>query len=352
MDVLDVMDSSKEGGETATTLVSELVNKGNTTDSGTSHWEDDGSDKTASDADTVWATEFIKVDSKVNALYSKGDWSFSPGSDKVKCFQITIVDGQSVSVGVTTQGKFGKGYATKGLLYHGNLSSGAALVESNWGPSLKPGDVVVVRLSVEGVHILLHYFLNGRALGCAFKELVSDLSGEKLYPLVCFKGKIPEKAAFANVSDADAQSKYAALEREHEIIYEPSEDDKFKGSWVSKSIKDEATDKCQLTISKDKYEGSLLLLARVGNSIRTKVSKIDGVWHGDGRVSQTLMMPPEELAETENQITEIMNCLEGMEVSSSEELTISSKNNACGKAVFVKDLHALKTKSFTTGVFK
>ena len=87
----------------------------------------------------------------------------------------------------------------------------------------------------------------------------------------------------------------------------------------------------------------------VANKIVTKVSKIDGVWFGDGRVNQTMMMPTEEESQIEDATAGILSNLEGMAVSN-DKLTISSKDNK-GEIVLGRDLEAEKAKSCTTGIF-
>lgn len=316
-----------------------------------SSWLEDGSGDTQSAGDSVWVKEDVKQNQKLNALYKK--WSYDVAKDNVKCFEIVVDEGTTASVGVTTKSKFGQGYKCKGLLFHGNLSDGGALVEGNWGPNPIKGDKVGVRLSVNSCRseMSVHYFLNGRALGCAFKESVSDLSGELLYPLVSFRGKIPEKNTFVQVPDPETT--YSVLDRQQATVYEEHEDDVYKGLWVSKSINDSVTDKIKLTISTHKYEGTLFLSAKIANILRTVIAKEGEVWCGDGRVTQTFMMPSEDLVPIETAMTSILNNLHGMTLSNNNELlTIYTKDGLSGSAMFIKDVEGLKVKTHTVGVFK
>merc|ERR1719187_1722095 len=99
-----------------------------------------------------------------------------------------ILSGSAFWVGMTTWAKWAGqwGWGMRGLVYGGNLGKIDGLihgfVQSGWGPEVKQGDRVGMRLEVAKGRAILSFSHNGRGLGPAFN--ISGLDVSALRPVV------------------------------------------------------------------------------------------------------------------------------------------------------------------------
>ena len=130
-------------------------------------------------------------------------------------------------IGVTLDDKFGTGYRLKGLLYGGpgNLSDGSSLAQGGWGPSLKAGDTVDMKVTLTlDSRLIVEYGRNGLNLGTAFDiQGWEEFRGQALRPVVSLGNK-GDSVSIAMVT--------AAQEFPTEGLV-PAEDD-INGDWVHK----------------------------------------------------------------------------------------------------------------------
>lgn len=99
-------------------------------------WVDDGTCHTQSEGSAVWCTKESTVDSKINALWKGDEGGVTEGRH---FWSITVLEGDAVWVGVTSEEKFAPGYRCKGFMYGGpgNTSSGGGLVQGGFGEPVK-----------------------------------------------------------------------------------------------------------------------------------------------------------------------------------------------------------------------
>ena len=155
--------------------------------------------------------------------------------DGVRCWEVEV-QGEGMWLGLATEHRFGPGYKLAGLLYGGpgNLSDGGALVTGRinrrnkrpaldftgkWGPKLRDGDRIGMKLEVEAGRALVSFSRNGTGLGTAFDiqvlhssdfdllcvtalRPVQDWSGQTLHPVVSLDG-VGQEAVLKAVPSLD-----------------------------------------------------------------------------------------------------------------------------------------------------
>ena len=132
-----------------------------------------------------------------------------------------IEQGEGMWVGVTTDENFMWSYALKGLMYGGpgNLSSGGGLAQGGWGPTLKAGDTVDMKVNLVDNHLTVEFGRNGFYLGKAFDIEGWPLSGP-LRPVVSLSGE----------GNSLTISKVTDMEEFPALVKVPAEDD-INGEW-------------------------------------------------------------------------------------------------------------------------
>jgi len=225
---------------------------------------------------------------KGNAMWSQagtGYWEFK-------------VNGKSGAwVGVSSDDKFGAGWAIKGLFYGGpgNLSDGGSLIAGSWGPNFGEGDTIGMRVEATGDNTTVAFSKNGTPLGTAF-NIQGWSGGSGLRPAVSLskadqsvtitQGSLPDMSAMQAVSGQPVTA--------------------VEGSWAGRF---------KLQIEKE-GEG-WRVSAQVGNSMSCIVSKDDGNLVA-GPVMSTRMMPPPHLQALEKEVTKILETLKSWSVQNNK----------------------------------
>jgi len=259
-------------------------------------WTDDGSGKlTIAGPEAKYTGD---KGSKGNAILNRGgtgSWEFKVGGD------------QGTWVGVSTEEKFGAGYGMKGLFYGGpgNLSDGSSLVTGHWGPKFGDGDVIGMRLEQEGDRTQLAFSKNGVGLGVAF-----DISG---FSCGEFRPAVSMDTTGQSVSITETKADLAAFKA---------------SSGPGVGVEGDWEGRFKLNVEKV-GEGSWRLCAKVGNSINCTVTEKDGKMVS-GPIMSTKMMPPPHLQQLEQEVTSILEKLEGLR-REGEELVVegAGKKEIC-----------------------
>lgn len=122
-----------------------------------------------------------------NAMYLESDHSI----EGVRLWTVTIGKGvglrdiSEISIGVTDRDHFGFGYSTKGLFYNGNLHGGSSRIKGNFGPQLKPGNVVRMRLVEREDKVKLYFSIDNAAFKLAF-SVPSSKFKTRIFPVIQF----------------------------------------------------------------------------------------------------------------------------------------------------------------------
>merc|ERR1711872_1177070 len=116
----------------------------------------------------------------------------------------------------------------------GNLADGSSLVASNWGPQLANGDRIGLRVERRDAesdgHVMVAFSRNGSPLGIAF-DIVGWKPEEDLFPVVCFAS---EGQAVSMTTDCnDDPSKLPDLET---FKASPTVPEGLEGDWVSSGV--------------------------------------------------------------------------------------------------------------------
>ena len=200
-------------------------------------------------------------------------------------------------VGVAPRSKFGAAWAMKGLFLGGpgNLADGGGLVAGGWGPALRGGDTLVMRVEQAPGRASLAFSRNGAPLGLAF-DIVGWAGGEPLHPavsldeagqgvaLVAAEAALPPLAAFLRAPGAEGGG--------------------VEGSWVGRfslSVKGEPG-------------GGWALSARVGNvlGVRVEAAGPGGAVRAVGGVRSSMMMPPPEVYALEQEVCRLLRGITGL----------------------------------------
>ena len=243
-------------------------------------WRDDGSGNLTVSGAKVSFTG--SGNSKGNAIWSQGgtgSWEFK------------VTGSSGTWVGVSAEDKFAAGWGMKGLFYGGpgNLSDGSSLVTSRWGPKFGDGDVIGMRLEQTGDKTVLAFSKNGSGLGVAFD--ISGYSGKEFRPAV----SMDEPGQGVTISETATSSLDA-----FQLVPTPRQG--VEGDWQGRF---------KLMIEKT-GEGAWHIAAEVANII-----SCDATLGADGKlvpgpVMSTMMMPPPELQQLENEATSILEGLSSL----------------------------------------
>lgn len=242
-------------------------------------WKDDGSGNVTVNGAEVKCSAEAKGEVKGNAMWSAGaagTWEFK------------VAGPSGAWIGVSSEDKFGAGWAMKGLFYGGpgNLSDGGGLVTGHWGPSFADGDVVNMRVEQAGDNVSIAYSKNGQGLGEAFK--IEGFSGN-LQPAVSFN----KPGQGVTISSAGAMS----LDAMQKSMPESGIEGDWKGRFEA-SVKKQAEDLWSVSF-------------KVGNNMSCAVKQSGDVFT-PGPVRSTKMMPPPELQDLEREAGAILAGLTSM----------------------------------------
>ena len=132
-------------------------------------WIVEQSENTAAvnvNSDTITCRKDGYYGSPINVMYN------DPANENGNYFwQVDFRDIQesgSVSVGLTTQQCFQKGWKLKAMKYLGNLSDGSSLLVGSFGGQIKNNDKVGILLQLTDADLKMYIFHNERPLGLAF----------------------------------------------------------------------------------------------------------------------------------------------------------------------------------------
>ena len=202
-------------------------------------------------------------------------WQDEQGAEGVYCWRFNILGGSNMWLGVSTEDKFGPGWALKGLLYGGpgNLAAGGGLISGHWGPKLVAGDVIDMRLEVSGDHTTLAFSKNGAGLGIAYDIKGWSWSGAALRPVVSLSN--PEDSiSMSSIADCGLESMLLGKDLPPGIA----------GDWEV-----EGEDTWCLAIDQE-GDKQWWVAAMVGNTISCAVTKTDGGVFSPGPVMGSRMM--------------------------------------------------------------
>lgn len=131
-------------------------------------------------------------------------------------FQVEIPPGEmssSLSVGVVRRSEVKKGWGTKGMFYNGNLTNGGAALKVGYGPSLKPGDVILVEYGYtdEDKKHRVRFHVNGTCLGTAFEIVDDSMNKSEIFvPCLSCQGHIEVKTQVHTTREAMFSDSYLA----------------------------------------------------------------------------------------------------------------------------------------------
>lgn len=238
------------------------------------------------DGNTVQYAKTSSQSSKYNAMF------LGQGSHLVKSdFTVRIDSGSGVWIGWVRPSKFAQGWALRALMFGGNLSDGAGLLRSEFGPWPKQGDVVSTTARVGEDKVLsITFSVNGVALGKGFEIDHSDSVGE-LFPVVCFGDEDGQVSVLTGGVPSDVSAQQP-----------PPPASGKAGKWESAGT----TKPVGLNIEGD---GTVLTLTfKVSNTIRTSIAQqADGKWKSNGRGMSTRMMPHGDYAALEQQVSALIS---------------------------------------------
>jgi hypothetical protein len=149
-------------------------------------WISDGSPELSSEGNLVKCQLERSSGNVYNALWKEGEGLTAAGSQYWKLRFDNLGEHDGAFAGLTDLDKFKKGWATKGLLYGGNLSNGGALLVGEFGPRIGNGDVLGIFAVLENETLKVYFDLNEMPLGLAFDVPKTALNAA--YPVVHFSG--------------------------------------------------------------------------------------------------------------------------------------------------------------------
>lgn len=227
---------------------------------------------------------------KGNAMYDGGE-----DISGVSSWEFEVTGGKGMWVGLGTKENFGSGYKMKGLLYGGpgNLSDGGALLQGNWGPRFGEGDKVGLQLDVSGGSTSVAISKNGEGLGLAF-DLHGWSGGAALRPIV----SLDSPGQSVTISELAP----AAMGSFNRSAGTPSG---LAGSWCQENL-------CTVTLEPAGSPGQWKVGAKVANSMSCMVTEQEGGKVSAGPVMSTKMMPPPELREKEQSVSQLLTGLTEM----------------------------------------
>lgn len=266
----------------------------------------------------VRATQRATQSTKFNAIYKDGA-GLSTTSGPL-CFDVKIVEGSEVWVGLTDAAHFGDGWKCKSFSYGGNLSDGGALLRQNFGPPLQAGDVLSVRAELlrqpsDGVYTLAIWFAhNGVGLGQAFKlEDLSDTVLGPLFPLISFS---------SGPATAVITRRWWAPRWRFEQP-EASARESMEGDWEAdaSTVLGAASTLPPVIFTVDTRRW--VLSGRAGaNSFAVQLSA-SAPHAAQGGVRATMMMPPPELAALDRATGNVLGAVDGVALDGANALRLS-----------------------------
>ena len=218
---------------------------------------------------------------KGNALWSKG----GTGS-----WEFRISGPSGIWIGVSMPAKFGPGYGMKGLFYGGpgNLSDGNSLVAGQWGPKYEEGDIIGMRIEQNSNKISISFSKNDQRLGIAFD--INDWRDGELYPAISMdqpgQGAVLTEANLPNLE---------GLSRSRVV------NEGVEGSWEGRF---------KLNVEKS-GEKEYNLTAKISNVLSCTLTEINGKF-SVGNIMSTLMLPPPEMRQLEEEVGLVLADLTGL----------------------------------------
>jgi len=275
-------------------------------------WIDDGTGRIQDKGNGCFEVtgEKEKGDKKYNAMCNV---AFAVGEH---FFEVEVCSGRGAFIGITTKNGFGDGYKLRAALLGGpgNLSNGSAGLRTGFSKEVVPGAVVGVQLDLrEEEKVAVTFWRDGRCLGRAIE--VTRPAGEAVFPVVSAKsvgdafairiGPVPDKEAAEPVPAHPAEGTWVlrALRVGPEL-----------GEFVLPAMlaEEPVTLKVSLeSMSAPDEPKNFSLCFKVGNSIQARLQATPSM---PGEAPHpfeavhlqlgpaTMMMPPPELAELEDQI--------------------------------------------------
>mmetsp|Transcript_18829 Transcript_18829/g.36935 ORF Transcript_18829/g.36935 Transcript_18829/m.36935 type:complete len:331 (+) Transcript_18829:141-1133(+) len=289
----------------------------------------------------VWTEKKPTQSTRMNALWKEGR-GLSPSLPDAQYFEITILEAPEgkanpVSIGLTDEAHFASGWNFKGMSFAGNLSDGSGLLAQNFGPGVKQGDVVGLRMELvlrknKRYDLEVYYSVNGEGLGKAFSiQEVDIVNIGALYPAVGFSTG-PAKVVIERKSAPEAQTlERSGAEGTRESV---------QGGWSTSasSLVGEDSDELPPIIVKVNLEGdNATVQARVANSITTGVSA-EKPHKSSGQAMSTKMMPPPKVMALEEAVTSMLTSIEDLELVDGT-LKISHSNGESIQLQPYDDLH-------------
>jgi len=226
---------------------------------------------------------------KGNAMWSQagtGYWEFKVGGKS------------GAWVGVSSDDKFGEGWAIKGLFYGGpgNLSDGGSLVTGSWGPSFGEGDTIGMRVEAAGDTTTVAFSKNGTGLGTAFN--IEGWSGGSGLRAAVSLSKADQSVTITQGSLPALSAMQAASGQPVTAV---------EGSWSGR-----------FSLHIEKEGEGWRVSAQVGNSMSCSVSKQDDGTLVAGAIMATMMMPPPHLQALEREVTKILETLKSWSVQNNK----------------------------------
>jgi len=301
-------------------------------------WKDDGSGAVSPGAS---ASEFVvsgaEAGTPTNALF---DQSLSSG----QYFEVKVLAcASSPFVGVTTEAGFGKGWKCKGLFFGGpgNLSSGGALAQGEFGDEVKEGMTIGVHVEYTSELVNVTFYQNARCLGPSFTA--PRLSTTPIFPVVHtsddgdrFSIAFPAEAPVKREREAKGGGKLHPACDAWMLESMTSE-----GAVVDVGAKMPAGERVELKVDAvgAPADNIFLLMFKVCNTLRVQVTMTPdpGPPHSQeikecGPVMATRMAGPPEMMEVETTVETLIASLKSWQVDSGK-LRFLSKD---GQMVFCK----------------
>mmetsp|Transcript_2632 Transcript_2632/g.6909 ORF Transcript_2632/g.6909 Transcript_2632/m.6909 type:complete len:302 (-) Transcript_2632:353-1258(-) len=260
-------------------------------------WIDDGSGGTAGEGDTVTCVGEAKGSSKFNAMWKEEGGGATAGEH---FWQLKVLAGDGLWVGLSSEAKFGSGWRCKGAMYGGpgNTSDGGGLITGAFGEPVKAGDELGLLLSIDpSGATAVSFFHNGRPLGEAFR--FEQASAVPLFPVVGF-GRASERASITRADPPAARERATAEYTGREGHFELQ----------SCTLGGRTVQPAGATMEVKPAPPGYQLLINAGNLLRGRAAPASsgGGWQG-GPMMSTMMMTPPESMEVAGALTTIVEQL-------------------------------------------
>jgi len=264
-------------------------------------WVGDGSPELSFEGNLVKCQLESSTGNVYNALWKEGAEGVTTGSHYWKLRFDNLGEYDGVFAGVTDLDRFKKGWATKGLMYGGNLSNGGALLVGEFGPRPKNGDVLGIYVVLEINSLKVYFDLNDSPLGLAFDVPKTVLTS--VFPVVHFSGRGSasiEKVTQVPQSLVRPEPCHAGITGDWELV-----DGEFKIQSVVQALPTTVT--MRLTKneagSTESYAVSLEVINHMGFTLERKGQ--DKPWETPGGRMSTMMGGSPELMELESNVNKL-----------------------------------------------